>query len=165
VTYRVNYGSIPSSVVDGRTAIANSFGAWNAAGAFKFAEGAPTTVRGYKYDGQNVVVWGNVPGGAIAVTYTWYYADGTVAETDTVMGKSLPWKYTSVSNPDAVCGPLNAYDVQDILTQEVGHWVGLDDLYAAADHDLTMYGYGSLGELKKDTLAAGDLAGVKAIYK
>jgi len=53
--------------------------------------------------------------------------------------------------------------VQDIATHEFGHWVGLDDLYLSLDRDLTMYGYGAGGELKKRTLGTGDITGVRAV--
>jgi len=33
------------------------------------------------------------------------------------------------------------------------------------DQDLTMYGYGRMTELKKDTLGHGDVLGVQFIYK
>ena len=164
--YRVNYNTIPNSVANPRDAIRNSFATWQTASSVSLSEGVQTTARGAKRDGQNVVVWGAVPGGAIAVTYIWA-SGGKVVEVDTVMGKSLPWAYTSVRNPDAACGYLHAYDVQDILTHEIGHWLGLDDLYSKNgydDHDLTMYGYGDKGELKKDTLAPGDTAGIGALY-
>jgi hypothetical protein len=39
----------------------------------------------------------------------------------------------------------------------------LDDLYNIADKDLTMYGYGAGGELKKSTLGKGDLSGAVAV--
>lgn len=162
--YRVNYDSIPSTVVNPQEAITRSFAVWETNGV-TFNEGAPTTVKRYKYDGQNVVIWGHVPSGAIAVTYTWYDSrSGQALECDTVMGSSLPWKWTGASNPDATCGDLLAYDVQNILTHELGHWMGLADLYEAENHDLTMYGYGDKGELKKDTLAAGDINGLRALY-
>jgi len=167
-TYRVNYGTIPGTVKDPQAAIYKSFATWDATtGAVEFAEGAPSSARGYKRDGQNVVVWGSVPSGAIAVTYTWYNSVTRQAvEVDTVMGARLPWAYTDPEgiNPDAKCGDLYAYDVQDILTHEVGHWMGLSDLYNSGDQDLTMYGYGEKGELKKDTLGNGDLLGTDALY-
>jgi len=164
VVYHVNYSTVPSTVSDVKTAIANSFNAWKFGGV-SFSEGTATAARGAKYDGENVVVWGNVPSGAIAVTYTWYNSNtGMAVECDTVMAKSLPWKYTPVSNPDSSCADLYYYDVQDILTHEVGHWMGLADLYATANHDLTMYGYGDKGEVKKDSLESGDLDGLNAIY-
>jgi len=39
----------------------------------------------------------------------------------------------------------------------------LDDLYASADKDLTMYGYGDMAELKADTLGLGDVTGVNTV--
>lgn len=163
--YRVNYNTIPGTVANAQTAIARSFAVWQQVSGVTLSEGDPTTVRKYARDGQNVVVWGNVPGGAIAVTYIWYNSTtGYAVEVDTVMGRSLPWSYTPADNPDQVCGDLYSYDVQNILTHEVGHWMGLDDLYEYPDHDLTMYGYGDKGELKKDTLMTGDSAGIARLY-
>jgi len=169
--YRVNYVSIPSSVADPATAIHNSFSAWNTlkAGNPDMIEGAPTTVKSARRDGQNIVAWGNVQyGNAIAVTYVWSSTNGEVVEVDCIMSSRLPWHYTDPTkpriDPDQVCGDFCCYDVQDILTHEVGPWVGLDDRYSSADKDLTMYGYGAKGELKKDTLASGDTLGVAFIY-
>jgi hypothetical protein len=42
--------------------------------------------------------------------------------------------------------------------------MGLKDHYTADYADNTMYGYGSLGETKKDTLTTGDINGVLAKY-
>lgn len=163
--YRVNYGTIPSSVSNARAAINASFATWQTASGVNLTEGPTTTATRAARDSQNVVVWGNVPSGAIAVTYTWYNpSTREVVEVDTVMGRKLPWAYTASGTPDASCGPLNAYDVRDILTHEIGHWMGLSDLYTSAEHDLTMFGYGSMGELKKDTLGTGDLNGIQALY-
>ncbi|MGB9594072.1 MAG: hypothetical protein ACPL7R_08035 [Anaerolineae bacterium] len=168
VVYRVNYSSIPSTVTQPQPAINNSFEVWEqyTGGKVDFVEGAPTTLTRYKRDGVNLVAWGQVSAsGAIAVTYTWYNSStGEAVEQDVIMNVKLPWKQTYASNPDATCGDLYAYDVQNILTHEVGHWVGLDDLYNSADQDLTMYGYGDKGELKKVTLGLGDIAGMNALY-
>lgn len=41
--------------------------------------------------------------------------------------------------------------------------MGLDDLYEDPQQDLTMYGYGDKGELKKDTLGRGDQLGIDAL--
>lgn len=167
VTYQVNYDTIPSTVTDAKAAIASSFAVWDAStGSVAFHEGPPTSVTRYKRDGQNVVIWGSVPSGAIAVTYTWYNSvTGLVVESDTVMGKRLPWKNnTGINSPDTQCGDPGYYDLQNILVHEIGHWMGLKDLYTSPEHDLTMYGYGSLGEVKKRTLMKGDSDGINAIY-
>ena len=131
-----------------------------------FVEGAATRIKVAKNDGVHVVAWGSVSSrNAIAVTYTWYIpSTGEVVDQDVIMNANLPGSYTSVGNPDQVCGGLTSYDVRNILTHEVGHWVGLDDLYGSVDQDLTMYGYGDKGELKKDTLSNGDKLGMVAIY-
>jgi hypothetical protein len=167
VTYHVNVGSIPGSVQNAQTAITNSYAVWESKANNKvhFVQGAPTSIKTYKYDGVYLLAWGRAPSGAIAVTYTWYNsATNQVLEQDIIMSASLPWSYTQASNPDAVCGDLYSYDVQNILTHEVGHIFGLDDLYDPVDQDLTMYGYGAKGELKKDTLGKGDIAGMAYLY-
>ena len=70
----------------------------------------------------------------------------------------------SLSNQDA-CADNKTYDAKNIMTHELGHWMGLDDMYNVGTHgDATMYGYGSLGEIKKNTLTTGDQIGVSNIY-
>jgi hypothetical protein len=166
VTYHVNYSTVPSTVADAQTAIHKSYAVWDAlAGGVEFVEGSSTRVKTAKNDGVMIVAWGRVPSGAIAVTYTWYNSvTGQVVDQDILLGASLPWKYTPVPNPDGDCADLYYYDVQNILTHEVGHVFGLDDLYDSVDQDLTMYGYGDKGEVKKDTLGMGDESGIRAIY-
>lgn len=164
--YRVNPSSAPSAVGSSQSlTIANSaFNAWSSAvsGKVTFTKGADTTVDRKGLDGQNIIAWGRTSGSALAVTYTWYYiANGEVAEVDTIMNKKFSWSW---SENNGGCVNSNSYDAQDILTHELGHWMGLDDTYDAAFGDNTMFGYGSRGEIKKDTLTTGDIAGVQAIY-
>jgi len=171
VEYQVNEGTIPASVQDPLDAIANSFQVWEAQaqGEVGFAYGGSTRVKVARNDGLHIVAWGNVSlRDAIAVTYIWYYpSTGDVVDVDTIMNVRLPWSYTRVTDPDQadqVCGDLYSYDAQNILTHELGHWMGLDDLYDSMDKDLTMYGYGDKGELKKETLGLGDMLGIGALY-
>jgi hypothetical protein len=166
--YRLNTASVPSSVGSSNlsTLAQLAFGAWQnvSNGKVAFVAGSPTTVNRAKYDGQNIIAWGRTSGSALAVTYTWYYpSTGVVAETDTIMNLKFPWSWTDQSSSQN-CADANSYDAQDILTHELGHWMGLDDEYTSAYVDNTMYGYGSKGEVKKDTLTTGDIAGVGNIY-
>lgn len=168
-SYYVNSANAPSLNGASFGAIADaSFAEWssktevrNAITAFQNA-GTTETSR-YALDGKNILTWGKAPSNALAVTYIWYNRKTKVAvETDTIMNKSFLWSWTSYSS--GICGVSGTYDAQNILTHELGHWVGLDDHYTANYANNTMYGYGAKGEIKKDTLTQGDIAGVAKIY-
>lgn len=154
VTYRLNVGSTPLNLIE---IAANSFAAWASPSGVVFSRGVNTTVNRNKLDGQNIVAWGRTNGSALAVTYTRYYAStGEVADVDTIMNQKFAWSWNSCST--------NSYDAQDILTHELGHWVGLGDHYTGEYVNNTMYGYGARGETLKNTLTTGDVAGVKLVY-
>lgn len=159
--YRLNVSTVPSSIgAADLVSIADlSFSEWYD----ELPLGMIITRDGYtnKYkaalDGQNIIAWGSAPATALAVTYTWYYRDsGAVVENDTIMNKKFPWSWNMCST--------KSYDAQNILTHELGHWLGLIDHYTPAYDDNTMYGYGSRAENKKDTLTNGDILGILKIY-
>jgi len=165
--YQLNTSSVPSAVGSSNLPIiaGNAFNQWSSAVSshVSFTRGADTTTDKKGLDGRNIVAWGRTSGRALAVTYTWYYtATHQVAEVDTIFNKRFNWSWTNYSAN--VCGVSNTYDAQDILTHELGHWMGLDDHYTSAYVDNTMYGYGATGEVKKDTLTSGDVAGVQLVY-
>lgn len=168
VTYRLNTSSVPSSVKSSNLASisANAFSAWQSevSGKVFFTRESNTSVNKSRYDGQNIIAWGKTGASALAVTYTRYYASsGLVVDVDTIFNKSYVWSWTDPSSN--TCSLYsNAYDAQDILTHELGHWMGLDDHYDISYSDNTMYGYGSTGEIKKDTLTTGDKANLNIIY-
>ncbi|MDP2934094.1 MAG: hypothetical protein Q8N81_08305, partial [bacterium] len=152
VTYRLNVSSVPSTVGGSNlvTIATNSYGQWTGAvlGKVQVARGTNTTVNRARYDGQNVIAWGRTSNTALAVTYIWYYtATGLVAETDTIFNSSVPWAWSNpatwVTATGTTCAYKNVYDAQGILTHELGHWMGLKDIYTSDFVDNTMYGYGS----------------------
>ena len=109
----------------------------------------------------------NLPSRAIAVTAVWVYEGTTIiAEADMAMNTDLPWAQdNTVTDPDNETADIaTAYDVQNIATHEAGHFLMLEDLYSRPADDQTMYGRGSLGELKKRSLESGDIAGILEIY-
>jgi len=55
-------------------------------------------------------------------------------------------------------------DFENIATHELGHAVGLGDLYNTECSEQTMYGYAGYGETKKRDLNDGDIAGIKSLY-
>lgn len=168
VTYNLNTTSVPSSIgaVNLATLANNSFQTWSASAGGKvvFLKGSNTTVDRSRYDGINIIAWGRTSRSALAVTYTRYYSStGLVVDVDTIMNKKFVWSWTPYTF--GLCGNLNSYDAQDILTHELGHWMGLNDHYTASYMDNTMYGYGSKGEIKKDTLTTGDTVNLSTIYR
>jgi hypothetical protein len=164
-TYSLNLSSVPSGVgsVNMPGITASAFGQWASTtfGKVTFIQGGNTSENQAKHDNQNIITWGKAPNTALAVTYTWYYtASGAVAETDTIMISKFPWIWSGKGICDS-----NRYDAQDILTHELGHWVGLDDEYTSAYINNTMYGYGAKSETKKNTLTFGDVTAGQSIYK
>lgn len=169
VAYRVNSLSTPSSVKSVfPTVVSNSFSTWGTlTNGVLFTNSGATSINRARNDGQNIVAWSRLSRSTLGVTYIWYNPDsGTVINVDTLLNSRLSWSWTNPNSvdEDQFCPTTNTYDVQNILVHELGHWVGLGDLYDQADEDLTMYGYGSLRELKKDTLESGDTLGVQSIY-
>ena len=111
-------------------------------------------------DGQNEVYFGQLDPGTIAVTIVWGIFSGPtrnrqLVEWDQVFNTHYPWSDTGA--PDAM-------DFNNIATHELGHTVGMGDLYTSSCTEETMYGYGDLGETKKQTLNAGDITGINNLY-
>ena len=164
-TYNLNVSSVPSSIGGANlpTIASKVFGDWQGAVSNKvsFSRGSNTKVDRSRYDGKNIVAWGRTSGNSLGVTYIRYLTlSGSVVDVDTIMNKRVSWSW---SDSDT-CANSNSYDAENILTHEIGHWIGLDDEYGDEFVNNTMFGYGSKGEVKKNTLTTGDIAGVLAIY-
>ena len=126
-------------------------------------------------DGINQVsweVWPEPTSGAIAISWISYddkdYSGGPsvgdeLLEVDIMFNALLNWGIDRDGEGRAYT-LRQSYDIRNVATHEVGHMVGLDDLYAKAYSELTMYGYGSKGETKKISLEIGDINGTKALY-
>jgi hypothetical protein len=108
-------------------------------------------------DGKNTILWGNYPqAGVIAVTNTWYdTSTNNILEFDMVFDTDFKWSTT---------GARKTMDVQNIATHELGHAVGLADLYIPLARKETMYGYSTTGETTKRSLYTCDKAGITFLY-
>lgn len=129
---------------------------------YRFGYGGDTTISSRAQDGTNLMMWvesgwRNIFSGsyAIAVTSTWYYVgSGTAIESDILFnGEDYLWSDN---------GAAGRYDVQNITTHELGHAVGLADLYGG-DTEKTMYGYANTGETKKSSLHTDDEDGARYV--
>jgi len=164
-TYNLNPANVPALIGSANWPIiaGNSFNVWGKAISNKVnvTRGVNATIARQSLDGKNIVAWGTASGPTLGVTYIWYNKiTRLVVELDTIMNKKFIWTWSGVST----CAYTNSYDAQSILTHELGHWFGLDDEYDSKYINNTMYGYGFKGDAKADTLTAGDIDGVEAIY-
>lgn len=96
----------------------------------------------------------------IAVTIVWGYFNGLVSkrrivEWDQIYNTAYQWSDN---------GEAGKMDFENIATHELGHSVGLIDLYNSSCIDETMYGYASEGETKKRDLNSGDITGMNQLY-
>ena len=113
-------------------------------------------------DGRNELLFGDYSqDGVIAVAIVWGYFTGPpsnrrIVEFDILFDTDFEW-----GNGEADPSKM---DLQNIATHEIGHGVGLGDLYDTACIDETMYGYSNYGDTKKRDLNAGDIVGIQELY-
>jgi hypothetical protein len=111
-------------------------------------------------DGLNEVYFDLLEEGTIGVTIVWGVFSGPpfareLREWDQVYNTFYEWSDS---------GEALKMDLDNIVTHELGHSVGLGDLYEDSCSEETMYGYGTEGEIKKRDLSAGDIEGISKLY-
>lgn len=110
-------------------------------------------------DYKNVIAFGNYPtANVIAVTSIWITRRPTrqIVEFDMLLDTDFTWG-------DAIINPA-VMDLQNIVTHELGHAIGLDDIYDNSCNTVTMYGYSANGETDKRTLESPDITGLLKMY-
>jgi len=137
---------------------------WDAATSkelFNNAYNVDTTAAYGVRDSKNSIVFGNYSNNAvIAVTSVWYSTKTKqIQEFDMLFNNYYNWGDASINPSDA-----SVMDLQDIATHELGHSIGLDDIYTSTCSAVTMYGYGTGGETQKRTLEPSDITGLRKIY-
>ena len=165
-TFPVNYSINPTNpeglseeVVT--SAISKSAETWDAATSkelfnniYAVDNTATYGVQNYK----NAIVFGDYSDSrVIAVTSVWYTILGKrIVEFDMMFNTDFVWGNATIDN--------TKMDLQNIATHELGHSVGLADLYTAKCSAVTMFGYSTEGEIIKRTLEPADIAGIKRLY-
>jgi hypothetical protein len=113
----------------------------------------------------NAITFGNYPtAGVIAVTTVWYNpATKAIVEFDIMFDTDWTWGDADPNNDGIVDNPT-VMDLQNIATHELGHGVGLADVYDSVCSYVTMYGYSDYGEIQKRTLETPDITGLQTLY-
>lgn len=114
-------------------------------------------------DGLNEISFGPYgDSNVIAVTRIWGIFSGPIFgrridQFDILFNTAYPWGDVAATGNTALMDYIN------IATHEIGHGVGLSDLYNTCV-DETMYGYSTEGETKKRDLNSGDIQGLVKMY-
>lgn len=159
-----NHGLSDSFV---RANFSNNVRKWeNAAGSEILGNEIPGIVDGADGstpDGKNEVMFGEIPGtGAIAVAIIWGIFSGPQNQRILVEWDHV---YDQVDFAWSGSGEPGKMDFENIATHELGHSVGMSDLYTGECVEETMYGYASGGETSKRDLHAGDVTGIRKLYR
>ena len=109
-------------------------------------------------DYKNSIVFGNYPeGNVIGVTSVWYTRVGKeIVEFDMLLNDNYQWG-------DATVDP-SLMDLENIMTHELGHSIGLSDIYTDSCSSVTMYGYSNYGDVEKRSLENPDILGLQSMY-
>lgn len=111
-------------------------------------------------DYKNELVFGDYQeDGVIAVTVIWGYFSGPpkwreIVEFDIMFDTDYTWGDATLDE--------TVMDLQNIATHELGHGIGLADIYYCEME--TMYGYSHAGDTVKRDLYTGDIAGLQKLY-
>ncbi|HJR45640.1 MAG TPA: hypothetical protein VJ927_08555 [Actinomycetota bacterium] len=163
VVWRFRRGSTPpeNSIYRTQGALREAHGVWPTSKSrcsdtdridFSY-EFAGLTRKSVKYDNVNIVEFGPLGSGALAINYTWF--SGTrILETDLRLNRT-DYNWTNRRGG-------KKYQVVNVTAHELGHQVGLDDL-SDPHGGLTMFGRISRGEMKKTTLGTGDIRGASRL--
>lgn len=163
-------------------AVERSFDTWQQVACSDFAFlGERTSARliGYDWrtpeDNENLVIWRN--GDADDPVDQWHHEYGSIAMTTTTFNSrtgellDADIELNGVRFPFSACDPgspgcLVDYDVQNTVTHEIGHVLGLDhpDPAQPGASETTMFASAPRGEVKKRDLHPEDIEGMCFIY-
>lgn len=142
--------------------------------AFNGTTGRKSSSLKNRMDGNNDITWESLNRyqNPIAVAIFWSFTStGEIVEFDVTNNVNFAWSSnggpnnTEITDPDSQSGDLTKFDLQNIETHELGHaFAGLMDLTHPSENKLTMYGFGTQGELLKRTLGLGDQWAIRTAF-
>ena len=112
-------------------------------------------------DNQNEIYFADIESeGAIAVTIVWGIFRGPPSQRELVEWDQV---YDDTDFDWSSTGETGKMDFENIAQHELGHSLGLGHPEDSCTEE-TMYRFAETGETKKQTLEAGDIAGVNDLY-
>ncbi len=165
--------SVPSNInqESARTAISDAANTWDDAVAQNiFADGQTVISDSSKAidtgDGFNVHAWKYIPSsGTLAYCRTWYnypivdgYWSATESDVSYNTNTAGSWSWSTTGGD---------IDVQTVALHELGHTIGMGDLYTLPSGDPRRYDWDQIMNSYNDvqrTLGNGDLAGARVMY-
>lgn len=123
-------------------------------GSRKVAMGITATGGCGTSDGANMVGWGSLRAGTLAVTCVWSRG-GVAVEADQRYSTSVAWSATTTCSG-------SRFDLRGVATHEWGHAWGLG--HTASSSGLVMKPASTTCETGQRTLGLGDLIGIDALY-
>ena len=154
-----NPDGLPESFVTSAISLgAEEWDNWTAAELFNDVYSVDYSVAYGTQDYKNALSFGDYPTvGVIAVTTIWYSpATKSIVEFDIMFDTDWTWGDATIDS--------TVMDLQNIATHELGHGVGLGDVYELECSVVTMYGYSDYGETQKRTLEQPDILGIQTLY-
>ncbi len=97
----------------------------------------------------------------IAITRNFYIA-GSSARAGMILDSDI--LLNGVDHSFTTTNEIGKHDVQNIVTHETGHFLGLGNEVAPVDPDATMFAVASPNEFNKRVLHADDLPGIHSAY-
>lgn len=159
VHYQINPDSHLVGESDATEAIRRAFDEWNAVSEVpvRFKYKGYTEDIGTDYTDINIISfedeWSeNLDPSLLALTYTWNDDSGKIIAFDIIINPDFKWDTE---------GGTNRPDLQNAITHEVGHVLGLGH---SEIWDATMAATSPNGEISKRTLEEDDIHGVTYLY-
>ena len=156
IAFYINSNESPLSKSDTELAMTNAAKGWNFSHTELLYKGI-TNLSGINHQDEHFIVsfdtsWSEDPD-ILALTYTWSNSEGEIVHFDIeVNAEDHDW---------SIDGDANKHDLQNTITHEFGHVLGLDH---STIPDATMSPSAPTGELSKRELHEDDLLGYKIIY-